>query len=799
MDGRDGSLSLIIPAYNEAGNIARAIAEADEALPGMVGAYEILVVDDGSRDDTAQVVAQAAATRPQVRLLRHETNRGYGAALRTGFEAARFDRVAFTDADCQFDLRDLAPLVALADRYPLAVGYRADRRDNWRRCLLSRGYNLLVRTLLGTHVRDCDCALKVFRKEALAQLLPEAAGFFVNAEMLARARQCGFPLAEVGVRHRPRYRGASKVSLGDVPRTLATLLPFWWSRVLFPRGEGRGTRDEGTDSSPLGFWTLVLVALLLFFTRLRSPLLEPDEARYAEIPREMLAGGRLMVPVLHGQPDYHQPPLLYWLVMAGYALFGVHDWAARLVPCAAAFATVLVTYGWGRRTLGARAGFAGAMMLCLSARFVYFGRMLTVDSLLGLAVVAAWAAGHLAVQRRERRGGWWVLSAVACGLGLLAKGPAAGVLVAVPLLLYQLLDPRTARPRLMPWVAYLAITLIVAGPWYVAVALHDSRFLGELLSAHNLRRLAAPPWHYLPGLLVGMLPWTLLLPALLRFLGRRSSATAAARPAALGFYVLTFLWCLGFFAAFGGKQPGYVLPAMPPLALALGSYLDAVLPTAWRRWGLVPASALSRLAWRATLVTLAGGAALCVAGVVTEIQRPAAGFFFAGGAVAALAFLVRRGPARRPAAAWGLCGAVTFVALWTALNFLQPGYARRFSLRAQVRLPRDMALDPQLPVACYPHRWDSVSFYLRRDDVQVYTPTNRQHLWADLRRRAPAVVVFVQSDDPQQRYLRELERDLPAALEFVPLNQHGPVTAGLLRPRTEVPPALFAQSSGRGF
>src|SRR5579871_734861 len=209
MDGRDGSLSLIIPAYNEAGNIARAIAEADEALPGMVGAYEILVVDDGSRDDTAQVVAQAAATRPQVRLLRHETNRGYGAALRTGFEAARFDRVAFTDADCQFDLRDLAPLVALADRYPLAVGYRADRRDNWRRCLLSRGYNLLVRTLLGTHVRDCDCALKVFRKEALAQLLPEAAGFFVNAEMLARARQCGFPLAEVGVRHRPRYRGAS--------------------------------------------------------------------------------------------------------------------------------------------------------------------------------------------------------------------------------------------------------------------------------------------------------------------------------------------------------------------------------------------------------------------------------------------------------------------------------------------------------------------------------------------------------------------------------------------------------------
>jgi hypothetical protein len=550
---------------------------------------------------------------------------------------------------------------------------------------------------------------------------------------------------------------------------------------------------------------LVLVALLLFFTRLRSPLLEPDEARYAEIPREMLAEGRLILPVLHGQPYYHKPPLLYWLVMAGYALFGVHDWAARLVPCAAALATVLVTYGWGKRTLGVRAAFAGAIMLCLSARFVYFGRMLTMDSLLGFAVVSAWAAAHLAVQRRELHRGWWVLSAVACGLGLLVKGPVAWILVAVPLLVYQLLDPRTARPRLASWIAYLAITLAVAGPWYVAVARQDPRFLDEFLWTHNLRRFAtpldheAPPWYYLPGLLLGMLPWTLLLPALLKFLGRRSAATAAARPAALGFYLLTFLWCLGFFSAAGCKRPGYILPAMPPLALALGSYLDAALPTVRRRSGLLPVSSLSRLAWRATLVTLAGGAALCVATVLAEIQKPAPGFLFAGGALAALAYLMHRGPARRPQAAWGLCGAVTFVVLWTALNYLQPGYARKFSLRAQVRLPRELALDPQLPVACYPHRWDSVSFYLRRDDVQVYTPTNRHHLWADLRRRAPAMVVFVKSDDPHQRFLREFERDLPAALEFVPLNQHGLVTAGILRPRTEVPPTLFARSSGRGF
>src|SRR5947209_15783135 len=120
---------------------------------------------------------------------------------------------------------------------------------------------------------------------------------------------------------------------------------------------------------------LLAAAALLFFSRLDLPLLEPQEARYAEIPRQMLRDGSWVVPTLHGQPYLDKPPLLYWLVMVSYRLFGVHDWAARLVPCSAAFLTVLVTYGWGRRVLGGRAAFLGALVLCLSGRFVYLGRM----------------------------------------------------------------------------------------------------------------------------------------------------------------------------------------------------------------------------------------------------------------------------------------------------------------------------------------------------------------------------------------------------------------------------------------
>ncbi|HKB06477.1 MAG TPA: glycosyltransferase family 2 protein [Gemmataceae bacterium] len=225
-------LSLVMPAFNEEAGIADAVTEAHDSLRRLVYEFELLVVDDGSKDRTAERVHEVASGRPQVRLITHAKNLGYGAALRTGFEAARFELVAFTDADGQFHLDDLDDLIELTHRYPVAVGRRVDRQDPWRRRFLSWGYNVLARVLLGTGVRDVDCALKVFRRDALTDLLPDATGFFVNSEMLFRARRFGWKVAEIGVRHRPRRSGVSKVSLAEVPRTLATLMGFWWQHVI---------------------------------------------------------------------------------------------------------------------------------------------------------------------------------------------------------------------------------------------------------------------------------------------------------------------------------------------------------------------------------------------------------------------------------------------------------------------------------------------------------------------------------------------------------------------------------------
>jgi len=227
------SLSLVMPAFNEAAVIADAVAEADSALRQLTTRYEIIVVDDGSGDGTGAAVGRLESRFAWLRLIRHERNLGYGAALRSGFEAATGDLVAFTDADCQFDLSDIGRMIPWMTAYPVMVGYRVNRQDPWRRKLLSRGYNTLARGLLGTGVRDCDCALKLFRREALRRLLPESRGFFVNTEMLTRAHQLGLQVGEIGVKHRPRRGGCSKVRLRDIPRTLAVLIPFWWRQVAF--------------------------------------------------------------------------------------------------------------------------------------------------------------------------------------------------------------------------------------------------------------------------------------------------------------------------------------------------------------------------------------------------------------------------------------------------------------------------------------------------------------------------------------------------------------------------------------
>jgi glycosyltransferase involved in cell wall biosynthesis len=233
------SLSVFFPAHNEAGNIERVVRSAIETCGPLTRELEVIVVDDGSSDDTADIVRRLSESDARVRLVRHEVNRGYGGALKSGFKAARNEYVFFTDGDGQFDITEvrlLMPLLADAD---LVVGYRLRRSDPWYRLVNARLYHWLIRVLFGLSVRDVDCAFKLFRRSVLAGMELRSEGALISAEFLIRARAAGHPIAEVGVHHFPRQWGAASGA------RLAVIARMFWELFRFRMEMTRAKKSEG--------------------------------------------------------------------------------------------------------------------------------------------------------------------------------------------------------------------------------------------------------------------------------------------------------------------------------------------------------------------------------------------------------------------------------------------------------------------------------------------------------------------------------------------------------------------------
>jgi glycosyltransferase involved in cell wall biosynthesis len=249
-------LSVVLPAFNEAANIGPMIESCLEALPRMAEDFEVIVVDDGSRDETAAVATGwVQREHPRVRLLVHERNRGYGAAIRTGLQRARMGLVFYTDADRQFDVAELTYFLPMIEDHDLIVGFRVYRYDTVLRSVISWGYNRVVRVLFRVRVRDVDCAFKLMRAEVRDKLPLQVDDFFIDTEIVASARKWNFRIAEKGVRHLPRVAGETTVAPGDVLRTLRTIARMW-RRIYLPTASQRdeadriSTRDVATEILP---------------------------------------------------------------------------------------------------------------------------------------------------------------------------------------------------------------------------------------------------------------------------------------------------------------------------------------------------------------------------------------------------------------------------------------------------------------------------------------------------------------------------------------------------------------------
>jgi glycosyltransferase involved in cell wall biosynthesis len=217
-------LSIVLPCFQEEANVADAIRAAESAAAATSEKYEILVVDDGSTDKTAEIAARFVDGSGRVRLLVHAHNRGYGAAVRSGIEAASMPWVLLTDADLQFDLRELEDFVMLTRSADLVAGRRVLRQDPLGRRLNGAAWSWLMRTLFDLPVRDVDCAFKLVRRDLLDGIALTSSGALISAELLIACQAQGAHIVEHGVRHRPRVAGEqSGARVGVVVRAFAEL------------------------------------------------------------------------------------------------------------------------------------------------------------------------------------------------------------------------------------------------------------------------------------------------------------------------------------------------------------------------------------------------------------------------------------------------------------------------------------------------------------------------------------------------------------------------------------------------
>jgi len=797
----DTSISLILPAWNESDAILRAIEEADFALRQVSSEYEIIVVDDGSTDDTAALVKQAAVKNSSVRLVQHNPNQGYGAALRSGFAAAKKDLVVFTDADCQFDLTELNRFILLAERYDIVCGYRIDRKDTALRCLYSKVYNQLVGVLLRTGVRDVDCALKVFHRKDIQELVISGNGFLVNSEILTQAKQRGLNVVEVGVTHRPRIDGQSTVSIAHIPKVLSALARYWWNSVQFPATASakRTVREPKSEwlmsERRAGWmqWVLLLIAAVFFLTNLGYPLIDRDETRYAEIPREMLATGNWILPQLNFETYYDKPPLLYWLCACSFSIFGVNETAARLVPALSALATIAATLWFGTRNFGKQVGLLSGVVLMLSVGFAFSSRYLLLDGVLAMLVTCSFFTAYEAIQSDRLKLKWWIASGVFCGLALLTKGPLALVLWLPTVFAFTWLSSSNAKPRFWHYSVFGAVVALIVTPWLIAVSLQDPTFLVEFLYKHNIQRFAGefhnrPIWYFIPVLLVAGHPWSFLTAPYLKFLFGHTGEIRFQRPPVVGFLLVWSAWCFVFFSLSSCKLPTYLLPAAPALALMIGHYLGYVLaessPQAqhWtaRFWA-------ARLATTATCVAGVSFVAFVVAtGVDTSFTMYFWALLWTVLLVSAVIMLRDRHQAEH---AWASSSALAFMFVVMVMHQSIPAYSRSQSvLGIESSLTELFDNESKPAIATVSHEFSEIPFYLNRSDIRNFKNFKDASLHDFLRRSGRSILV-VESRVTSKRLWEELPPDAtittlsargPAQIVEVTLPKPSPQLAGKL-------------------
>jgi 4-amino-4-deoxy-L-arabinose transferase-like glycosyltransferase len=473
-------------------------------------------------------------------------------------------------------------------------------------------------------------------------------------------------------------------------------------------------------------------------------LIKPDEGRYAEIPREMVATGDWLTPRINGYKYFEKPPLQYWATAASFTAFGLNEWAARVWPGLTGFLGVLLVFWAGNRLFGPPAGLIGAAVTASSALYAIVGHLLTLD--MGLSVfmaasVFAFAVGQAEPAERERRR-WMLLAWAAMALAVLSKGLVGAVLPIASAGAYILVQREWKLLSRLEIVRGGLLFLAITAPWFVMVSLANPEFPRFFFIHEHVERFLTkehdryqPAWFFVPVLLLGMLPWIVaLVPALLRAWPRRAVEGFDARRFLLVWCAVVFV----FFSVSSSKLLPYILPLFPALSLLVGDYLR---------------SADRRVLFAQAAVTLLVGAALAVAAPRAPLYSSdaippdlleryvpwliAAGLALAGGGLASAACLARD------------------LRLYGVLAFAFAGLGA-----AQLALSGYQTLSPSLSAYDIAHK---VRDQLKPDTPFYFVETFDHSALFYLRRQVTMVAVKDELADPIEREPRDF---LPDAAAF---------------------------------
>lgn len=224
-------LSVFFPAYNEEANIKKTIIDARSVLQEIADKWEIIIIDDGSKDKTGKISDDLSKGDRNIKVIHHKPNRGYGGALKSGFYSSKYAWIATVDSDGQFDFSEITKLLEKNKEADVVIGYRIDRKDPVLRKIFGWGWTFLANLLLGINVKDVDCAFKLVDRKVINTIpkLESTRGGMISPELLAKAKKCGFKIAQVGVHHFSREEGSQTgANFKVIFKSFMDLGRLWW-------------------------------------------------------------------------------------------------------------------------------------------------------------------------------------------------------------------------------------------------------------------------------------------------------------------------------------------------------------------------------------------------------------------------------------------------------------------------------------------------------------------------------------------------------------------------------------------